>query len=291
MRRLMTAVLCLMLCAAPCCRAEEAPAAASPEAWAVLRGDLAGDRPEPVPPELRLSPAHPLPYGNEDAGLTVLLFATDAPDINRDFGRTDLLLLCRLDFAAGDIRLLSLPEDAPVRLPALPEDIMLRYVNCFGGPALLLDTVNAELDAGAWRYCAVNFDDFQAVIDDLQGVRLTLTEEEAEALETEAGERVLNGQQALRYVRLRREGEGSTRARKLLEAIIRDSVYHGTRSGIYRLMDLLLPRMDTNLTTKNLMDAAVKMTGREDAGAFSTLALSALDGAACRRFLYGEAAK
>lgn len=290
MRRL-TCVLCILLCFL-------LPAPALSEwtssQWAAVRAALAGDAAEPVPSELRIASSAPLPQGEEDRGLTVLLFGCDAPDISRNFGRADLMLLCRVDFLTGDIRLLSLPEEAAVQLPGLPGEIMLRHVNCFGGPLLLLQTVNQYLNAGAGRYCAVNFDTFRQVVDALGGVPMTLTAGEAQALDLAEGEQWLTGQDALRYVRLRRQGDGSARARKLMEAIALRFTSQASMREVYRLMDLLLPLLDTNLTTKNLVDAAANTAGRQEPGSFSAESLP-FDGAlddearqALRTFLYGE---
>lgn len=288
----------VVLCLAVCCGAE---AGWTKESWAAVQAELYSDTPEPVPPSLRLT-ASPgaFPFQDwEDRELTVLLMGTDAPDMNRNFGRTDLMLLCHMNFETGDIRLLSLPEEALVSLPGLPGNIMLRHVNCFGGPEVLMETVNRLLDAGARRYCAVNFDTFERIVDTMNGVTLRLTEGEALALGLSEGEARLTGADALRYVRLRRQGDGSVRARKLMEAIVQRFAVHGSLLDAYRMLDLLLPLVDTDLTTKNLMDMAFSVVGREDAGAFAAQGLAlGEDGTldetarlACRAFLYPEGPK
>ena len=288
MRRLllMAGLLWCVLC---CCRAE---GGWTEDGWAALRADLASDTALPVPAEHRILPA-PAPQVPEGQALTLLLMGTDAPDVKENFGRTDLLLLCRLDFEKGSIRLLSLPEEATVSLPSLPGRIMLRHVNCFGGPLLTLQTVNGALGVSASRYCAVNFAVFQDIVDALGGVALNLTESEALALGVPPGDRMLTGEEALRYVRLRRQGDGSGRAMALLEAVANQLSRQEGIGNAYRLMDLMLPRLDTNLSTKNLMDAAVSFLGRNAAVDVSAWSLKSGpegnlgDGGRCLEFLNG----
>lgn len=296
MKRALALAVTLLLLSAGLGRAESAWTA---DSWAAVRSALAGDAPDPVPAGLRIAADVPAAPENEEQGFTVLLMSTDAADMAHNFGRTDLLLLCRVELAGGDIRLLSLPEEALVSLPGLPGPVMLRHVNCFGGPPLLLQTVNAYLNAGASRYCAVNEDAFRLIVDALGGVTLTLTEGEGQAMGLRAGESRLTGDAALRYVRLRRQGDGSVRARKLMEAIAGQLTGPGGSQSIYRLMDLLLPLVDTNLTTKNLVDAAAGLLDRPEGAAFAAASLWAgadggLDEAvreACRAFFAKEDGK
>ena len=43
------------------------------------------------------------------------------------------------------LRLLSLPEQGNVALPGVPESIWLKFVNCFGGPMLMMETLTETL--------------------------------------------------------------------------------------------------------------------------------------------------
>ena len=271
MRRL-TALICALALLGACVRAETVW---TEDAWADVRAELYSDSAEPVPEEYRVPLSS---FSNakmeDDGGLTILLMASDAPDMDHNFGRTDLMLLCRMDYLTGDICLISLPEEAMVAVPGLPGDVMLRHVNCFGGPHLVLDTVNSLLDAGAYRYCAVNYDAFREIVDLLGGIDIRLTEREAAALEMEPGKNTLNGDQAIKYVQLRHTGEGSLQAQTLMEALANTWTARGSLKDAYRALDLLLPLVDTNLTTKDILTAVVNMVGRTAPGAFVTGGLS-----------------
>ena len=125
---------------------------------------------------------------------------------------------------------------------------------------------------------------------------MELTENEAEALGLKAGKNQLNGMEALKFVKLRRQGDGDKRARALLEAAAHQTVDRQNVNSALRLPDLLIPAMDTNLTTDDLINLVFAMFGQETSGNVKTGALTAENGAqlgeeeakACRSFLYGE---
>ncbi len=182
-----------------------------------------------------------------------------------------------------------------VKLPELPEQIELRYVNCFGGAGLTARCLNEALGLRISRFCAVNIDAFIEIVDALGGVIMDLTEEEAQALELEQGTRRLSGEQALNYVKLRTAGDGSRRVRALLTAVLRQTLESGSMKQILLLWDLLLPAVDTNVTTEDMLDLVLAMFGMQRSASIEALGLQAENGeldaaliAQGRRFLYGE---
>ena len=288
------ALLCVLCCLGGACRAEGTEW--KQEDWTAVTAALASDTPNPVPEERRITvrPGELFAGKTEDGWANILLLSTDAPDRKRNFGRSDALMVCRVNLNSGDVFLLSLPEDALVTLPGFPQDMALRYVNCFGGPMLTVKTVNEALGLRLNRYCAVNMDAFMEIVDALGGVTMDLTEGEGQALGLTAGPHRLDGAQALRYVKLRRQGDGAKRARALLEAVARQAVSGGSLNHALHLIDLLLPAMDTNLTTDDLVNLAFALFGQETPGRLESRGLmpgevgKLDDRAAAREFLYAE---
>ena len=267
--------------------------------WAAVTDALRSDAENPVPEERRLSVSPgqlSAAAGLDKAKMNILLLSTDAPDIRQNFGRSDVMMICSVDLETGDTRLLSLPAEARVSPEGLPEAVALKYANCFGGPLLAAKAVNEGLGLNIQRYCAVNFDAFTDVVDALGGVSLPLTETEAAALGLEAGERQLTGEETLRYVRLRQESQDMPRPRKLLLAVLDQALSRNSLDDAFALVEALLPILDTNLTTENLMDLLFALLGQEETPAFSARGLE-MDGAAelsagteaCHTFLYEAA--
>ena len=271
------------------------------EAWAQVSAALASDDANPVPAERR-TPVGPGQVSPRDPARTwdgwasVLLMSTDAPDPKDNFGRTDAVLVCRISLKTGDVRLLSLPEDVLVPLAGLPAPVPLRHVNCFGGPLLVMKTLNEALGLSVNRYCAVNTDAFVAVVDGSGGVLMDLSPEEARALGLEEGGNLLDGEKALRYVKLRRQGGDARRLRSVLEAVLRQAASAGGTAEKLGLLDLLLPRIDTNMTTDDLLDCVFALFGQETPGTMTMESLApGEDGSwprdaeqRCGAFLYAE---
>lgn len=272
--------LTLLLSAGPA--RGEAPWSA--EEWAMVAAALSSDEECPVPESRRLQP-----LSDERAPsrgwMRILLLSTDAADITRNYGRTAVMLLCAVNLRTGETRLISLPEEARASLPGLPEEIRLKYVNCFGGPLWAARALRDALDAPIERYCAVNLAAFEKIVDALGGVTLALTPEEGAALGLDDGEKEseqesqkespkkLTGEQALRFVRLRRAEEENTRPRRLLEAVFRQIVSGQTGEQALSLIDLLLPDVDTNLSANDLLDLVFALCEQETPGTFTTQAL------------------
>lgn len=288
------AMICVLCCLAlsGCAGAEEK--GWTQEEWENVIVALASDGEEPVPESRRVSFRSGWLPAAEKGFINLLLISTDAPDIDRNFGRADAILVCRIDLWSGKTRLLSLPEDALIPLPEAPEPVALRYVNCFGGAGLTARCVNDALNLGISHFCAVNIEAFIEIVDALGGVIMELTEGEAQALDAAPGAQRLNGDQALRYVKLRRPGDGSTRVRALLSAVLRQTSEGGSMKQVLSLADLLLPSVDTNLTTDDIVDLVFALFGQDHPVSFDAMGMTVADGtlnadlaARSREFLYG----
>ena len=283
------AALLLALCWLALC-VRSAPAAE--EEWAMVTAALVSDDADPVPLSWQISPP-PQPEREEGPFFTMLLLSSDAPDTERDRGRTDVMMLLSVSRETGDARLLALPEMTPVQMEELPGPIRLKYVNCFGGPRLALREVNRLLGTQASRYCTVNTEGFVSLIDRLGGVLLPLTASERQYLGVQESPGRLNGEQALRYAKLRREEAVSSRPRLLLEALLQEAASGGAEA-VLSLAGGLLPMLQTDLTTEDLLDLLFAVLTRDEPGGLETAALpegeNGVDGqtaAWCRAFLYG----
>ncbi len=263
------------------------------EAWTEITASLASDEPDPVPAEWLL----PLPERGlkANAGLNkrianILLMSTDEKDLARNLGRTDVMALFSVHLDSGDAAIVALPETRMMELAGLPGEIRLKYVNCFGGPLRVAQTVNEWLGLNVTRYCAVNEEALIRAVDAMGGVRLTLNAAEAEALGMPAGENILTGEQALNYARLRRSGDAWERPRKLMEALIADVRGRGMEQA-GTLAEKLLPLIDTNLTSSDVMNLILALLdgGQSAAVRMLSLPLGCQDGAAwCQAALYGD---
>ncbi len=199
----------------------------------------------------------------------ILLIGSDSRE-NVEGGRSDAMILLTVSNKTKAIQMTSLLRDIYVEIPG-HEGNRLNAAYSFGGPELLMETINQNFDISVTRYVLVNFEAFANLVDAVGGVDLFLTGPELEYvnaylveynqitgrpegtdyLETsKEGEVHLNGPQALAYSRNRYIGTdfGRTeRQRKVLSAVIRKAPAALVRNPS-SLMKGLLPNLTTNLT-------------------------------------------
>lgn len=144
-------------------------------------------------------------------------------------------------------------------------------MTAYGGPQLLMETVEENFGIPVSRYVQVNFEAFANLVDAVGGVDLELTAEEVEYVNgylveynqltgrpegtdyldtSQSGLIHLNGPQALAYTRNRYIGTdfGRTeRQRKVLSAVI-DGLPGALLTNPKEVLDGLLSNLTTNLT-------------------------------------------
>ena len=121
-------------------------------------------------------------------------------------GRSDVTMMLHLDLSTGKAALLSIPRDLFLPIPG--SDSANRIDAALnGGPRALVAQIEDDLGIPVDHYVAVNFDTFQAIVDDLGGIDMYFpypVKDSQSALNvTSTGCVHLNGFQALAVVRSR----------------------------------------------------------------------------------------
>lgn len=194
------------------------------------------------PPAQRVVPPISLPPQPDlDKPINILLLGADSREKN-DPGRTDTIMLVRLDPATKHVRLLSLPRDTRVAIPGHGVDKLNQASSGYyrdGGTTLLVDTITTDLLPGLRIDYTVktDFAGFSAIIDALGGVTIDVEERMLYkavdvSIDLQPGVQHLNGEQALEYARFRMDAIGDfgtwsgedhgrvDRQKKLLAAVI-----------------------------------------------------------------------
>lgn len=216
----------------------------------------------------------------EDGVINILLIGNDSREAGTD-GRSDAMILMSLSSKSKTVHLTSLLRDMYVEIPGYGGN-RLNAAYAYGGPELLMETLEENLDIHVNRYVLVNFQAFANVVDAVGGVDLELTAKEIEYVngylveynmlegrpegtdylkQTEGGMIHLNGPQALAYCRNRLIGTdfGRTeRQRKVIMAII-DKAPSALLTNFTELVDSILPNLTTNLTEKECRSLTLKV--------------------------------
>lgn len=207
-----------------------------------------------VPAERRITPGRTglsEAEGLDERRLNILLMSSDADSMRENFGKTEALFLLSIHLDTGEMRLLSLPAAALIQAEGLPVPIPLKYINCFGGPRLVMRTLNESLGLNIRKYCAVNMQAFSAGVDALQGVTLKLSPQEAEEMGVSHLLPRLNGKQAYQFVQSAKGSGAGGRAIRVMEAACEQLIQEFSLTTALNLARKMLPLIDSNL---NILD-------------------------------------
>ena len=218
--------------------------------------------------------------GSMDASYVknVLVIGTDTRDPDEERGRSDSMILVSLNSKTHQIYMTSFMRDAYVDIPG-QGSAKLNAAYSYGGPELLMDTIEENFDVHIDDYVMITFAACAAMIDAVGGVELEISDREAEAVNEilisevneimgddreddlldGGGKLKLDGKQALSYSRIRYVGnadfERTERQRTVMEQVMGK-----IKSNPFRLFPVCmgaLPKMTTNMSVLSLYGYAV----------------------------------
>ena len=211
----------------------------------------------------------------KEAGVkNILLIGNDSRSADES-GRSDAMILVSISSKTNSIHLTSLLRDIYVDIPG-HDGNRLNAAYAYGGPELLMETLEENFDIEVNRYMLVNFQAFANLVDAVGGVDLELSNEEVQYvngylveynqlegrpegtdyLDTSlSGNIHLNGPQALAYCRNRYIGSDfarTERQRKVISAIVK-KVAKTSPAKLLKIVNEIMPMVTTNLTRNELV--------------------------------------
>lgn len=206
--------------------------------------------------------------------VNVLLIGSDASSEESgrasitDKGNTDVMMLVSIDKKNETIKLVSFMRDSYTYMDQFDSYGKLNAACANGGAPYLVETIENDYKIEIDGYALVDFDSFRAVIDVLGGVQINVPKYVANHLTTKldgvfpSGDVVLNGDQALKFVRVRatdKDGDVSRveRQRQVIEALIEKCV-NASLSEINEVFDVVLANVRTNIPKKDILSYATK---------------------------------
>ncbi|NMR20538.1 LCP family protein [Cellulomonas fimi] len=119
--------------------------------------------------------------------------------------RTDAIMLIHLPADRRGAYAMSIPRDSWVDVPGRGK-AKINAAFSYGGPSLLIQTVEQLTNVRIDHFAVTDFESFQAITDQLGGVQITLKKDlySGSRLVLPAGEHLMSGDQALAYVRDRK---------------------------------------------------------------------------------------
>ena len=156
--------------------------------------------------------------------------------------RSDTIMLLHVPANGTRPTLVSLPRDSYVPIPGYGYN-KLNAAYDFGGPKLLIKTVQNVTGLQINHFMGIGFGGLVTVVNDVGGVRMCLTapmKDPKAGLNLKAGCQVLNGDQALGFVRTRAFAEGDLQReqdqRILLKGILSKMTSAGTLANPFAIV-------------------------------------------------------
>jgi LCP family protein required for cell wall assembly len=202
--------------------------------------------------------------------VNILVMGLDLPEPGEEnadrlfSGRSDTMLLIRVNPENGTVDVLSIPRDTQVNIPG--EGIAkINHANQAGGPELVAQTIQTNIGpVPIDRYVRVSTGALRELVDLLGGVEVMVPQRmvytdatQGLNIDLEPGWQTLNGDQAEQFARYRSDGNGDIgrvqRQQMLLKAL-RERLTHPTIiPRLPQVIRVMLRYVDTNLTLEETL--------------------------------------
>jgi LCP family protein required for cell wall assembly len=204
--------------------------------------------------------------------VTILVMGIDevpnaSPSSAESFaGRTDTLLLVRIDAEGGTVNVMSIPRDTRVQIPGYGMD-KINQANVLGGPELVAQTIaynlgNIQID----RYLRVNTAAFRDIVDLVGGIEVNVPKRMEYTDRTQGlyidlypGWQTLNGDQAEQFARFRQDSGdiGRVQRQQILLKALRERLTNPTVvPKLPQAIRVMQRYVDTNLTLEEMLAIA-----------------------------------
>ena len=209
---------------------------------------------------------------------TIALYGVDSRDSNLDTGtNSDAIILLSINKDTKEVKMVSVYRDTLLQIQSDSQTThKVNYAYQLGGALMSINTLNANLDLAISDYITVDLNAMADIINALGGVEITVTEDEVNNLNKnlaeqigisgkysegvhEAGTKVLNGQQAVAYSRIRSTGKGditrTMRQRTVLLGLV-NKMINADSKMISNLIDVSFSCISTSLTKDEVTSLA-----------------------------------
>ncbi|WHX26727.1 LCP family protein [Virgibacillus halodenitrificans] len=190
--------------------------------------------------------------------LNILLLGVDERE--GDKGRSDTMILLSLNPKTNSMMMFSIPRDTYVNIPGRGMD-KINHAYAFGDVELSIQTVEDAFDLPVHYYAKVNMEGFQQGIDALGGITVNNNQEFSQGGENfTKGTLQLNGEEALKYIRMRKNDPRgdlgrNERQRNVITAAMNKAANFSSITKVGDILEILGGNVQTDMdmdTMQNL---------------------------------------
>mgnify|MGYP001174230642 CR=1 FL=1 len=198
--------------------------------------------------------------------VNILLLGGDSRGLRPDeIPRTDTMMILSIDPVTKKAHLFSLLRDTYVQIPGHGRN-RINTAIVLGGPKLAMRTASELTGLDIQYYVYTDFQGFIHLIDEIGGIEYEVEKDmhytsEADGpeydIDLKAGLQVLNGKEALQYVRFRHDALSdfarTERQRKFLAAVAEKLQKTSSLLRLPRILAAIDPYIETNLTVTEMI--------------------------------------
>ncbi len=226
-------------------------------------------KPTLIPPSFRI--------GSLTEPTTVLLLGTDVVytdlgrrnkkiDQNAFTGRSDTIMVCRLDPIRDALGILSIPRDTEALIPDNGVQ-KINAANAIGGPNLAVRAVSNLLQIPIDHYVVLNVHGLVDLVNELGGITVDVPAKMKYMdwtaklkIDLEPGPHTLTGNQAMGFVRFRHDALGDIgrvqRQQIFIRAVLAKALQPDSWSHLPRLIEIANQYISTDLSVGDMMSMA-----------------------------------
>lgn len=210
----------------------------------------------------------------DDDVINILLVGTDTRDPDAEMGRSDSMMMVSYNRTENTAVLVSFLRDTLVDIEGYGKT-KLTHAYAYGGVGLTINTLNDTYDLDIQDYVTISFDNLVNVIDEIGGVEVSITAEEADYYHkigipnVTEGMNLLNGSQALAHARNRTLGydfERTRRQRSIMFGIYNKIMKEKKPSNILPLITYCMTQVETNMSVSDISKLAKDVLKNKDLG-------------------------
>ena len=216
----------------------------------------------------------------------IAIFGVDSRSDDYGVGnRSDCIIIASINNSTGEIKLISVYRDTYVNIKGHGLD-KITHAYSYGEAPLAIYTLNRNLDLNIKEFVTVNFDSVAKAVDQLGGVKISVTSEETKYINTyidetakvtgkaanhitQAGTYNMDGVQAVAYSRIRYTAGGDYKRTERMRTVVEAMLSKAKTLGIGQLnsfADTILPKIRKNISSSEIWGlvpklASFKVTG------------------------------
>lgn len=196
----------------------------------------------------------------------VLLVGISERKALNDGGRSDTIMLGLINPEEESVQVISIPRDSYVDIPGHgPNKINAAYP--LGGMDLLKETVQEWLEIDILAYVSINFQGFVELVNLANGIEVYVPRnmkytdpEDGTRIDLNKGEQVLNGEDALDFVRFRKSDDGDhdsdydrmKRQQEAIEALAGEFISLSSINRVFNALDILGENLKISLSRNEI---------------------------------------